>query len=327
MQKILLIFLVSLPLSAASLAANLYVTNRDSGNLSILREYSQKIDKLIPIGEQPWGVAVTPDSRSGCVSYVGGVAILDLRLKRVERHATFNGQGMGVAIAPDGSYCYVAVNADGGHWIYSIKRSNGKIENEIAIGGQAFGVYISPDGQRIYIPEHISVLSVIETPSLKQLQRIPLHPFGEYSYARAHYLAMSPDGSKLYFPFEGQALVEVETNTFLVSVHQMTIDAHQHGIAVSPDGTRIYIANNVLGGKGSLSEIDTKTLKELRRFPLPRHHEQVLVDSEGRHVYLSGGFVMGYNAHDDLTVVNLEQGKVLRIDTKGLSPFSIFRSP
>ena len=326
MKKIVLLAALCCFFHSHLWAATLYVTNRDSGNLSILREYSQKIDQLIPIGEQPWGVAVTPDSRFGCVSYVGGVALLDLRAKRVERHVAFEGQGMGVAIAPDGSYCYVAV-VGGGSWVYAIQRSSGKIENEVSIDGQAFGIYISPDGQTLYVPEHTSVLSVIATPSMEPIQRIPLRPFGENRYARAHYLAMSPDGNTLYLPFEGEALVVIDTRTFDIAVHPMSIHAHQHGIALSPDGTRLYVANNVLGGEGSLSEIDAKTLKELRRFPLPRHHEQVLVDSEGRHVYLSGGFVMGYNAHDDLTVVNLEEGKVLRIDTKGLSPFYIFRAP
>lgn len=326
MKKIVLLGALCLFFNFHLWAATLYVTNRDSGNLSILREYSQNIDQLIPIGEQPWGVAVTPDSRVGCVSYVGGVAFLDLRAKRVERHVTFEGQGMGVAMAPDGSYCYVAVVGSGGSWVYAIERS-GNIAHQATIGGQAFGIYISPDGQQLYVPEHTSVLSVFAAPSMKQLQRIPLHPFGENRYSRAHYLAMSPDGNTLYLPFEGEALMVVDTRTFDISVHPMSIHAHQHGIAISPDGTRIYVANNILGGEGSLSEIDAKTFKELRRFPLPRHHEQVLVDSEGRHVYLSGGFVMGYNAHDDLTVVNLEEGQVLRIDTKGLSPFYIFRAP
>lgn len=311
-------------------AGTIYVTNRGSGDLSILRESSPKVEQVLPIGQQPWGVGVTKDNKKGCVSYLGGLAILERnKLKmQVERHVRLDGQGMGVAISPDGNWCYVAVNGNGGDRVLAVERSSGKIKMEASIGPRAFGVYLSPDGQTLYVPEHAGgALSVIETRFFTVLQRIPLEPLGEDGYSRPHYLAMTADGKTLYLPFVGQALVKIDTASLSVTVHPLSINAHQHGIALSPDGDRIYLANNDLGGEGSLSEIDANTLEELRRFPLKRHYEQVLVDSEGSHVYLSGGFIMGYQAHDDLTVVSLKDGKILHIKVKGLSPFHLFRAP
>ena len=309
-------------------AGTLYITNRGSGDLTIFQEASFQIDQVIPIGPQPWGVAVTPDRKAGCVSYSNGLAILDLTKKRVERHIPLNGQGMGVAISPDSSWCYVAVNSSGGDRVFAVDRRKGTIEREVSIGARAFGVYISPDGNMLYVPEHAGfALSVIETRFLTLHRRIPLDPFGRRGFARPHYLAMSPDGRTLYLPFVGLALVAIDTATLTKSTHPLTINAHQHGIAISPDGTKLYLANNVLGGAGSLSEIDVATLEELRRFPMDRHHEQVMVDSEGRHVYLSGGFVMGHRAHDKLTVVNLKNGAIIHLETGGELPFGIFRAP
>ncbi|MBF0277088.1 MAG: YncE family protein [SAR324 cluster bacterium] len=309
-------------------AGTLFITNQGSGDLTVFDDAAFKVQSLIPIGPQPWGGAVTPDRKTGCVSYRGGLAILDFTKREVVRHVMLEGQGMGVAISPNGKTCYVAVNGYGDDRLLAINQRTGGVEGEVLINARAFGVYISPDSRRLYVPEHGgSSLSVIDTSTFSLFRRIPLNPYGENSYARAHYLAMSSDGRALYLPFEGRVLMEIETGTLTESIHPLDIHAHQHGLAISPDGRKIYLANNVLGGDGSLSEIDRSTMKELRRFPLDRHHEQVLVDSEGRHVYLTGGFVMGHRAHNKLTVVNLKNGKAIYLETGGELPFALFRSP
>ncbi len=304
----------------------LYVTNRGSGDLAILDEASLAVRKLIPVGERAWGVAVTPDEKTACVSYAAGFAFVDLATGAVAKRVALGGQGMGVAMSRDGARCYVAVHQSGGDRLVAVEHVGARISGEVPIGERAFGVYLSPDGKTLYVPEHDAFsLSVIEASSLKKRHTIPLRPLGEGAFDKPHYLAMISDGATLFLPFQGRALVTIATSTFTVVSHPLAISAHQHGIAISPDGGRLYLANNVFGSQGSLSEVDAKTFRELRRIPLGKDHEQVALDSTGRRAYLTGGFALG--GHDELTVVDLENSTVTLVGTGGTRPFAILRVP
>ncbi|MBI4241748.1 MAG: YncE family protein [Candidatus Rokubacteria bacterium] len=307
-------------------AGTLYITNRGSGNLAILDEASLTVRKRIPVGERAWGVAVTPDGKVACVSYAAGLATVNLEAGAVEQRVSLGGQGMGVALSRDGAVCYVAVHLSGGDRLFAVELRGGRPRGQVPIGERAFGIYLSPDGKTLYVPEHDGFsLSVIDAASLAKRRTISLKPLGEGAFDKPHYLAMAPDGTMLYLPFQGRALATIDSATFTVTVHRLAINAHQHGIALSADGRRLYLANNVFGGDGSLSEIDAKTFAELRRIPLGKDHEQMALDSEGRRVYLTGGFALG--GHDELTVVELGTGQVSRVGTGGMRPFSILRVP
>jgi len=308
-------------------AGTLYLTHRGSGDLAVLDESSLTVRKVIAVGQQAWGVAVARDEKTACVSYAAGLAIVNLERGAVAQRVALGGQGMGVAMSRDGAVCYVAVHRGGGDRLVAVELPGGRVRGQVPIGERAFGVYLSPDGLTLYVPEHDAfTLSLIEAASLTKRRTISLRPLGEGAFDKPHYLAISPDGAALYLPFQGRALVVIDTSTFAVTTHPLTINAHQHGIVISPDGRRLYLANNnVFGGEGSLSEIDTTTFQELRRVPLGKDHEQLALDSVGRRVYLTGGFALG--GHDELTVVDLGSGAVTRVGTGGARPFAILRVP
>ncbi len=307
-------------------AGTLYVTNRGSGTLAILDESSLAVRATIPAGERPWGVAVTADGRRACVSYAGGLAVVNLEARVVERRVALGGQAMGVALSLDGAVCYVAVHRADGDRLVAVEVARGRLRAQDSIGERAFGVYLSPDGRTLYVPEHDTfTMSVLDAATLAKRGTIALTPLGEGAFDKPHYLAISPDGRMLYLPFQGRALVAIDTAAWTMTTHPLEINAHQHGIAISTDGRRLYLANNVFGGAGSLSEVDTTTLQELRRIPVGKDHEQVALSADGRRAYLTGGFALG--GHDELTVVDLASGAVTRAGTGGRRPFGIFRAP
>lgn len=313
-------------LAPAAEGGTLVVTNRGSGDLAILDEASLAVRKRIPIGERPWGVAVAPDGKTACVACAAGLAVVDLETGTVALRVELGGQGMGVAVSRDGALCYVAVSRSGGDRLVSVERAGGRVRREVPIGERAFGVYLAPDGRTLYVPEHDSfTLSVIDAVTLAKRRTLSLKPLGEGAFDKPHYLAISPDGATLYLPFQGRALVAIDAATFAVTVHPLAIQAHQHGIAISADRRRLYLANNVFGGAGSLSEIDARTFRELRRIPLGKDHEQVVLSGDGRRAFLTGGFALG--GHDELTVVDLATGGIARVPTGGARPFAILRVP
>lgn len=307
-------------------AGMLYVTNRGSGELAILDESSLAVRKIIPVGDRAWGVAVEPNRKAACVSYAAGLAIVNLEAGVVEQHLELGGQGMGIAMSGDGAQCYVAAHRSDGDRLVAVERLGGRVRGAVPIGERAFGVYLSPDGRTLYVPEHDAfALSVIDADSLTKRRTIPLKPLGEGAFDKPHYLAISPDGVTLYLPFQGRALLTIDTTSWTVTSRPLAINAHQHGITITPDGSRLYLANNAFGGEGSLSELDSHSFRELRRIPLGKDHEQVVVGSDGRRAYLTGGFALG--GHDELTVVDLKTGAVSRVGTGGRRPFGILRVP
>src|SRR3989304_4171083 len=76
-------------------AGTLYVTNRGSGTLAILDESSLAVRATIPVGERPWGVGVTAVGRRACVSYAGGLAVVNLEARVVERRVARGGPAVG----------------------------------------------------------------------------------------------------------------------------------------------------------------------------------------------------------------------------------------
>lgn len=258
---------------------------------------------------------------------------MDLGEGVVGRRVRLDGRGMALALSRDGATCYVAVHGGDGDRLVAVDREHGAIAREVPIGEGAtgpwafFGMTLAPDGETLFVPEHEAfAYSVIQTHPLQKLRTVRLAPLGRGGFAKPHYFAISPDGATLYHPFEGRVLAEINTSTFEEVDHPLAIDAHQHGVAISPDGGRLYTVNNVFGGEGSLSEIETDGFGETRRVPLDGHHEQVALDAGGRRAYLTGGYTLGGRAHDGLTVVDLGSGSAVRVRAGGSRPFAVVRT-
>lgn len=71
----------------------LLITNQGSGTLAVLDEPSLGVKRVIPIGERPWGVAVSVDRKSACVAFTAGLAVVDLDNGAVERRVLLDARG------------------------------------------------------------------------------------------------------------------------------------------------------------------------------------------------------------------------------------------
>ena len=52
--------------SVGALAQNAYITNLGSDNLSVIATATNTVTATIPVGREPYGVAVSPDGRKVC---------------------------------------------------------------------------------------------------------------------------------------------------------------------------------------------------------------------------------------------------------------------
>lgn len=112
----------------------LHVTNQGSGNLAVLDEASLTVRKVIPVGERPWGVAVTADGRAACVAHAAGLAFVDVDAGTVARQVDLGGEGMG------GAGSLSAIDAK---TFQELRR--------IPVGKDHEQVALSADGRRAYL--------------------------------------------------------------------------------------------------------------------------------------------------------------------------------
>jgi YVTN family beta-propeller protein len=150
----------------------------------------------IPVGNEPFGVAVTPDGRKVYVANItdGTVSVISTATNTVTGSPIPVGTTpYGVAVTPDGSKVYVANRGDG---TVSVIRTatNTVTGSPIPVGGFPAGVAVTLDGSKAYVGNHGAggTVSVIRT-ATNTVIGSPI-PVGTTPYG----VAVTPDGSKVY---------------------------------------------------------------------------------------------------------------------------------
>jgi YVTN family beta-propeller protein len=105
--------------SAQSFGQNAYIANALSNNVSVINTQTNTvIGSPIPVGNFPWGVAVSPDGGKVYVTVIngtertsgvsGGVAVIDTRTNTVIATFPAGNDPTGLAVDPNGGRLYVA---------------------------------------------------------------------------------------------------------------------------------------------------------------------------------------------------------------------------
>jgi YVTN family beta-propeller protein len=119
---LLSIALRAMPATAAPFA---YVANSDSNTVSVIDTASNTVVATVPVGRQPFGVAITPD---GVHAYVANridstVSVIDTASNTVVTTVPVGLDPDGVAIAPAGAHAYVANGLDSTVSVIAIQRA------------------------------------------------------------------------------------------------------------------------------------------------------------------------------------------------------------
>jgi len=161
-----------------------YVSNMQSGTVSVLDlETSKKITDL-PAGTEPEGIAITPDGKSlwvadrrGDVLYIFDTATL----KQIDKLATGK-IPIRVAISPDGKTAVTSNHGDGALSLFNV--ATRKPKGSIKVGGQqSFGqvtILFSENGERLYVAETgVNRIAEIDMMTGKLRGRLPAGKNGD----------------------------------------------------------------------------------------------------------------------------------------------------
>jgi YVTN family beta-propeller protein len=110
--------------------------------VSVIATATNTVTATIPVGDFPFGVAVTPDGSKVYVTNSNSVSVIATPTNTVT--ATIPVGGLGVAVTPDGSKVYVANH--GSNSVSVINTATNTVTATIPVGNVpfAFGVFIQP---------------------------------------------------------------------------------------------------------------------------------------------------------------------------------------
>lgn len=148
----------------------LFVANRESDSVSVVRTGDLKVEAEIAVGRAPFALALSPDgSRLYAGNVQGGtVSVVDTASLKVVETLASGAMPYGAAVTPDGSR--VVVSNQQASTVSVLGQS---ASSAIKVGGYPEGVAISSDGGRAYVANWFSDdVSIVDLTALKEIGRI-----------------------------------------------------------------------------------------------------------------------------------------------------------
>ncbi|MCD4776897.1 MAG: YncE family protein [Candidatus Aegiribacteria sp.] len=169
-----------------------YVTNRGSDDVSVIRTSDNSVITTINVGESPYGICSLPSGDYVYVTNWGSdnVSVIRTSDNCVVENINVGNRPVGICSLPSGEYVYTA-NRDNNN-VSVIRTSDNSVVTNIDVGTNPYRLCSLPSGQYVYVTNcnsnNVSVIrtsdnSVVETVSmLAHPIGISAHPSGEFVY-------------------------------------------------------------------------------------------------------------------------------------------------
>jgi YVTN family beta-propeller protein len=156
----------------------LFVANRESDSVSVVRTADNVVEATIPVGRAPFAMALSPDGAHLYVGNVqaGTVSVVDTATLAVTETPS-SAMPYGAAVTPDGTRVLVTNQQAG---TVAVIGSSDAIRT-IKVGAYPEGIAVSTDGRRAYVANWFSDdVSVLDLETLTEIRRIecPAGPRG-----------------------------------------------------------------------------------------------------------------------------------------------------
>src|ERR1700730_16017656 len=142
--------LMARPAVAAPFA---YVANGGDGTVSVIDTATNTVVGIpIPVGKEPFGVAVTPDGKHAYVANRGSnnVSVIDTATNKVVATVVVGNVPFNVTVTPDGKHAYVT-NEGSKHVSVIDTSTNTVVGTPILVGNSPIRVAVTPDGKHAYV--------------------------------------------------------------------------------------------------------------------------------------------------------------------------------
>lgn len=307
-----------------------YVTNEQSGDLTVIDPATHAAIATIPLGKRPRGIRASPDGRQLYIALSGspvappgvdestlpppdraadGIGVVDTKALTISTILKGPSDPEQTSVSLDGTRLYIASEDTGKATVLEI--SSGKTVAELPVGGEPEGVTISPDGRFVYVTsEEDSQVSVIDTATNRLVKQFSVG-------ARPRASAFSPDSSRAYVTAENGgtvSVVDTASHTVVTTIQLTGQSVRPMGVVVSPDGQLVYVTT---GRGGTVVSIDAKTNKPVGSVNVGPRPWGVALSPDGTRLYTANG------PSNDVSVVDTATLTVLTKVPAGRSPWGV----
>jgi len=313
-----------------------YVSNEDSGDISIISTATNQIVTTLNVGQRPRGIKISKDGRKLFVALSGspkcpptlpdeecakkitdktkdGIAVVDLTTARVERILPGGSDPEQFDLSADGRRLFVSNEDSDQASIVDI--ANGTVIKTIAVAREPEGVRVSPDGALVYVTgetDHdVTVLDAVDGEVLATIG-VGLRPRDA---------VFTSDGLRAFVSAElahSIAVIDVKNHEVIATI-ELGETAKPVGMALTADSQWLYVAN----GRGqTVSAVDLKTFEVIGTVEEvgPRPWGIALTDDE-RFLYTANG------PSDDVSVIDTESLQVVARIKVGETPWGVAIGP
>ena len=234
-----------------------YVTTTADDAVSVINAGTNEVTTVIPVGDRPRGIAISPDGTEAYVANSGDntLSVIDTAQKTVVATIPVGDKPQWVAFAPDGIKAYVVNIAD--NTVSVVDTAQKTVVATISVGRQPQSIAVTPDGLWAYVTnfddDNVTVIDLTTNTPLPDPIVVGQGPVG---------IAASPDGTRVYVTNFGDiepedlednansvSIIDTATNTVLDSdpeeegVQPLQVGVQPVGVAFIPD-TALEIVKN-----------------------------------------------------------------------------------
>ena len=250
-----------------------YVTNGGSGTVTVLDVVNVRLDRELPVGQNPVAMAASPTRNevyvvnSGAVGGQGSISVINAENNTVAATIALHEQPVAIDLDPDGKLAYVANSGSNSVSVVDLK-SRREVA-QIGAGEEPVALELSPDGKTLAVANRKgNSLSLID-PGTLQVRSVFAGCPG------AADIAILPDSSKAFVacsaghqvmavalaregqPASSQAGVSAATQARADQLEaMMDVGRGPVQLALKPDGGEVFVVNSI---SNSISEVITGT--------------------------------------------------------------------
>ena len=289
-----------------------YVTNGDSGTVSIYDVVNVRVDRELPVGQNPRSVTASPTRNevyvvnSGTPAGQGSVTVINTENNSVAATIAVHKRPVALALGPLGDLAYIA-NA-GANTVSVLDLQARREIAQIGVGEEPVAVRVSPDGKSLVVANRVgNSVSVID-PATRKVRTVLEGCLG------AADVVILPDSSKAFAACGGghQVMAILLARSARPDGVSATPDRLESlldvgrgpiHLALKPDGGEIFVSNSL---SDSISEVYATTDEVAGAYIMGADPVRGLVSLDNALLYVA-------NLHSqEVTVYSVEDGK--RID-------------
>jgi YVTN family beta-propeller protein len=296
-----------------------YITNGDSGTVTVLDVVNVRVDREIPVGQNPAAVTASPTRsevyvvNSGPEGGQGSMSLIDAENNTVAAIIPLHRKPVSIDLNANGTLAYVA---NSGSNSVSVVDLNARREiAQIGTGEEPVAARITPDGKTLVVANRRgNSVSIIDAGARRVRSIFDGCP-------GAADVAILPDSSKAFVACSaGHQVMAIALANAKLSPAQperlesmLDVGRAPVHLALKPDGGEVFVLNSL---SNSISEIDTSKNDVGGAYVIGDDPVRGLVSSDNALLYVAN-FESQY-----VTIYSIDEGKRLPTSINGL-PTSI----